>query len=175
MTAVTLTRGALRTRRIVAGWLLLGLAAYVLLPWYFPQNLSLWRALPGVFGGADTASGLVQAWQHGGPGSGSGWPVWPWRPRAGASRPAACKAGCWCGGALLGLAGLLAQRLHDRRHRLVLRDAEWLVRRAAARPVRRRPRRRAGAAALLMLLGAGIARLGYFRGDLFVAGAVVFC
>ena len=29
--------------------------------------------------------------------------------------------------------------------------------------------------ALLMLLGAGIARLGYFRGDLFVAGAVVFC
>ncbi len=29
--------------------------------------------------------------------------------------------------------------------------------------------------ALLMLLGAGIARLGYFRGDLFVAGAVVLC
>ncbi|HRH89497.1 MAG TPA: iron ABC transporter permease, partial [Rubrivivax sp.] len=28
---------------------------------------------------------------------------------------------------------------------------------------------------LLMLLGAGIARLGYFRGDLFVAGAVVLC
>lgn len=29
--------------------------------------------------------------------------------------------------------------------------------------------------ALLMLLGAGIARLGYFRGDVFVAGAVVGC
>jgi iron(III) transport system permease protein len=29
--------------------------------------------------------------------------------------------------------------------------------------------------ALLMLLGAGIARLGYFRGDLFVAAAVVLC
>ncbi|MDP3085850.1 MAG: iron ABC transporter permease, partial [Rubrivivax sp.] len=29
--------------------------------------------------------------------------------------------------------------------------------------------------ALLMLLGAGIARLGFFRGDVFVAGAVVFC
>jgi iron(III) transport system permease protein len=29
--------------------------------------------------------------------------------------------------------------------------------------------------ALLMLLGAGVARLGYFRGDLFVAGAVVLC
>jgi len=29
--------------------------------------------------------------------------------------------------------------------------------------------------ALLMLLGAGIARLGYFRGDVFVAGAVVLC
>lgn len=29
--------------------------------------------------------------------------------------------------------------------------------------------------ALLMLLGAGIARLGFFRGDVFVAGAVVLC
>jgi iron(III) transport system permease protein len=29
--------------------------------------------------------------------------------------------------------------------------------------------------ALLMLMGAGVARLGYFRGDIFVAGAVVLC
>jgi iron(III) transport system permease protein len=29
--------------------------------------------------------------------------------------------------------------------------------------------------ALLMLMGAGMARLGYFRGDIFVAGAVVLC
>ena len=29
--------------------------------------------------------------------------------------------------------------------------------------------------ALLMLLGSGVARLGYFRGDFFVAGAVVLC
>ena len=29
--------------------------------------------------------------------------------------------------------------------------------------------------ALLMLLGAGLARLGYFRADVFVASAVIFC
>ena len=49
----------------VLGWALLGLAAFVLLPWYFPQNLSLLRSLPGVFGGAETASGLTQALVHG--------------------------------------------------------------------------------------------------------------
>jgi iron(III) transport system permease protein len=107
MTAVTLTRGALRTRRIVAGWLLLGLAAYVLLPWYFPQNLSLWRALPGVFGAADTASGLVQAWQHQRP--------WLWLGLAGLAvaaagwrqPPSRLQGWLLSGGALLGLAGLL--------------------------------------------------------------------
>ena len=33
--------------------------AYVLLPWYFPQDMPLLKALPGIFGGAETASGLV--------------------------------------------------------------------------------------------------------------------
>jgi iron(III) transport system permease protein len=175
MTAVTLTRGALRTRRIVAGWLLLGLAAYVLLPWYFPQNLSLWRALPGVFGAADTASGLVQAWQHQRP--------WLWLGLAGLAvaaagwrqPPSRLQGWLLSGGALLGLAGLLLSgftigatgwsfetlngwfgELPQGQFGVGLGGALALL-------------------ALLMLLGTGIARLGYFRGDVFVAGAVVFC
>ena len=62
-----MTRGQARTRRAVLGWWVLGLAAYALLPWYFQQDLGVLKALPGVFGGSDTASGLVQALRHGKP------------------------------------------------------------------------------------------------------------
>ncbi len=64
LAALPAHRGRQKAQRIVLGWALLGLAAFVLLPWYFPQNLTLWAALPGVFGSADTASGLVQAAVH---------------------------------------------------------------------------------------------------------------
>ena len=49
------------TRRTLLAWLALGLAAYTLLPWYLPQDLSLWQSLAGVFSGRETASGVVQA------------------------------------------------------------------------------------------------------------------
>src|SRR5258706_9607512 len=62
--AAAMNRRAAQARRALHGWLLLGLAGFVLLPWYLPQNLSLLGAMPGVFGGSDTASGLVQAARH---------------------------------------------------------------------------------------------------------------
>ena len=68
--AATLTARAPARRKgsgILIAWALLGLVACALLPWYFPQNLTLGRALQGVFGGADTASALVQALHHGRP------------------------------------------------------------------------------------------------------------
>lgn len=46
-------------------WLLLGMVAFALLPWHFQQDLGLLKALPGIFGGPGTASGLVQAAMHG--------------------------------------------------------------------------------------------------------------
>ena len=167
--------GVRKNRRIVLGWALLGLAAFVLLPWYFPQNLTLWKSLPGVFGSADTASGLVQALRHGKP--------WLWIGAAGlllalvaARLPAGPAQGrllaASAGAGLLGLLGagfgIGAQgwsfefleswfgALSGGQFGIGLGGALVLL-------------------ALLMLLGAGIARLGYFRGDLFVAGAVVLC
>jgi iron(III) transport system permease protein len=168
-------RGRQRAQRIVIGWVLLGLAAFVLLPWYFPQNLTLWKSLPGVFGPADTASGLVQAAVHHKP--------WLWFGAAGlllalvaARVPAGPAQGRWLlAGAGSGLAGLLASgfgigaggwsyefleswfgALSGGQFGIGLGGALVLL-------------------SLLMLLGAGVARLGYFRGDLFVAGAVVLC
>ena len=173
--AIAQTRGQIRSRRIVAGWLLLGLAAFVLLPWYYPQNLSLWQSLPGVFGSAETASAIVQALQHGRP--------WLWIGLAGL---ALCAAGwslpagrlqgwLWVLGAGGALAGLLASGF-------AIGATGWSFETLNAwfgeLPGGQFGIGLGGALllpALLMLLGAGIARLGYFRGDLFVAGAVVFC
>ena len=57
-------RGRVRAQRVVLGWLLVGFAAYALLPWYFPQNLTLLKSMAGIFGGSETASGLLQAVAH---------------------------------------------------------------------------------------------------------------
>src|SRR5512137_2755280 len=106
LAALPAHRGRQRAQRIVLGWALAGLAAFALLPWYFPQNLSLWKSLPGVFGGSETASGLVHALAHGRP-----W-LWvglaalglcgaAWRLPAGRAQGLVL-----LGGAGLGLAGL---------------------------------------------------------------------
>ncbi len=157
------------------GWLLLGLAAYVLLPWYFPQNQSLLRSLPGIFGGPETASGLVQAIAHQRPWLASGLlgllaAAVAWRLPAG-------RVQGWVlvGGVGLGLLALLASGF-------AIGATGWAfdALRAALPEL---PTGQFGIGpggalvllALLMLLGAGVARLGFFRGDFFVAGAVVLC
>ena len=169
------TRGQIRAQRIVATWLLVGLAAYVLLPWYYPQNLTLLRSLPGIFGGADTASGVLQAAVHHKP--------WLWvglfglaMAALGWSLPAGRIQG-WLlvGGAGVGLAGLLVSGF-------AIGAKGWSYESLAATfgdlPSGQFGIGLGGALVLLcllMLLGAGIARLGFFRGDIFVAGAVVLC
>ena len=170
-----LTRGQVRARRIVAAWLLLGLAAYVLLPWYYPQNLTLLKSLPGIFGGADTASGVLQATVHHKP--------WLWVGLIGLAAaglgwllPAGKAQGwLWVGGGGAGLAGLLASGF-------AIGAQGWSFE-SLGRLFGDLPNGQFGIGvggavallALLMLMGAGIARLGFFRGDIFVAGAVVLC
>ncbi len=168
-------RGAVRARHVVRGWLLVGLAAFVLLPWYFPQNVALWQALPGAFGGSETASGLVQAARHGKP--------WLWLGLLGLAvaamawrLPPGRAQGHWLvAGGGGGLLALLASGF-------AIGGRGWSFESLAALfgalPAGQDGIGLGGALlllALLMLLGAGIARLGYFRGDAFVAGAVVLC
>jgi iron(III) transport system permease protein len=128
-----------------------------------------------VFGGAETASGLVQALRHGRP--------WLWIGAAGLllallalRAPAGPVQGrLLLAGAGAGLLGLLAAGFG-------IGAAGWSFEFLQAwfgeLPGGQFGIGLGGALvllALLMLLGAGIARLGYFRGDLFVAGAVVLC
>ncbi|MDP1901361.1 MAG: iron ABC transporter permease [Rubrivivax sp.] len=155
--------------------MLVGLAAYALLPWYFQQDLGLLRALPGIFGGGETASGMVQAARHGKP--------WLWVGLAGlalGAAAAALPAGRAQGrllvaGGALGLVGLLASGF-------AIGAQGWSFEVLNATfgelPAGQFGIGLGGALALLallMLLGAGVARLGYFRGDVFVAGAVLLC
>ena len=170
-----MNRGQRRAQRLLLLWLLVALLAYALLPWYYPQNLTLLRSLGGVFGGSETASGLVQAAQHGKP--------WLWSGLIGLAlvsvawrMPPGRGQGLWLvAGAGLGLLGLLASAFSIGAQGW---SFEWLGAAFGALPAGQFGMGLGGAVvllALLMLLGAGVARLGYFRGDFFVAGAVVLC
>ena len=162
------------SQRAIGAWLLVGALAFVLLPWYFLADTSVLASLPGVFGASDTASGAVQAARHGKP-----W-LWvaavalgvagaAWRMPAGRAQgrtllvgSAAGVAGLLASGFAIGAKGWAFDGLNAAfgalsagQFGIGLGGAVVLV-------------------ALLMLLGIAIARLGYFRGDLFVAAAVVF-
>jgi iron(III) transport system permease protein len=164
-----------RAQRVLLGWVLLGAGAFALLPWYFPQNVSLWASLPRAFGGSETASGLVHALSHGRPWLwsacvGLGLCALAWRMRAGRGQGYTLLAGSGLGlvgligsGFTIGARGWSFEVLNGAFGSLA--HGQFGVGLGGALVL----------LALLMLLGAGIARLGYFRGDFFVAGAVVFC
>jgi iron(III) transport system permease protein len=159
----------------MGGWVGLGAASFALLPWYLSADKTLLQSLPGVFGAADTASGLVQAALHG------KWWLWVavvaliltavgWRMPPGRSQGRILVAG---GG--IGLAGLLASGFAIGAKGWAF---EWMNASVGALPVGQFGIGLGGALtllALLMLLGAGLARLGGFRGDVFVASAVLGC
>jgi len=133
-----------RDRRVAAGWLLLGVAAFALLPWYLPagdgdsgafhaMRHGRWWLLSAAIGLGIALAGLLataRRWQGVGLAAGAGLALVALLGSGfaiGAGQPG------------IGLGGVLTLL------------------------------------ALLMLLGAGSARLGAFRGDLFTACAVVLC
>jgi iron(III) transport system permease protein len=159
----------------IVAWLATGLVAFALLPWYFQPDKTLLQALAGVFGDANDSSGVVQAALHARP--------WLWLALAGLAlaalalrRAGSRRQGAWlAGGALLGALGILAAGF-------AIGAAgwsfAWMTRAFGALPAGQPGIGLGGALtllALLMLLGAGVARLGAFRGDTFTACAVVLC
>lgn len=162
-------------QRVVWAWWTLGALAFVLLPWYFPQNLTLLQSLPGAFGGADTASGLVQALRHGKP--------WLWSAvvalglllLAVSGKPGRVQGGLMVTGATFGLVTLLASGFAIGAQGW---SFAWLESIFGALSGGQFGIGLGGALVLfvlLVLLGTGISRLGFFRGDLFIASAVVVC
>jgi iron(III) transport system permease protein len=155
-------------------WLALMAAAFALLPWYLPQDAGLLASLQGVWGGGETGSGLRQALAHQRP--------WLWAVpvvmvlgAVGAALPLGRKQGaCLVAAGALGLLALLGAGF-------AIGATGWSFEALKTTwgdlPAGQPGIGLGGATvlvSLLMLLGLGVARLGYFRGDAFVAGAVVF-
>jgi iron(III) transport system permease protein len=156
-------------------WWLLGLASFVALPWYLPQDLSTWQSLRGVLGGSDTAAGLVQALRHG--------KSWLWvvpLALAGAGLALRMRPGRAQGRALVAATGLGLGAVLIAGFAIGAKGwaFAWLEQAFGAAPGNQIGIGLGGAStllALLMLLSTGVARLGAFRGDLFVACAVILC
>ncbi|HEV7576348.1 MAG TPA: ABC transporter permease subunit, partial [Caldimonas sp.] len=164
-----------RDDRSAAAWLAVGVASFTLLPWYFLADKSVAQALADVWGAADSASAVVQAARYGRP--------WLWLvaiglgvafigTRAGARRRQGVLVAA---GSLLALGAVLVGGF-------AIGATGWsfgvLTRWFGALPAGQPGLGLGGALTLIassILLGIGVARLGWVRGDAFTASAIVVC
>nr|WP_307580224.1 iron ABC transporter permease [Variovorax paradoxus] len=166
---------ARRSQRWIWAWVALGFAAYFVLPWYAIQDSTWYEAIPQVFGQAEGANGLMQAATQG--------RSWLFIGLAGlvmcavgASLPAGRAQGRWllAGGAIgaigLAITGFVIGARGWSFAALNAQFGELAINQFGI-----------GAGgfmaltALTLLAAFGIARLGLFKGDLFVAAAVIGC
>ncbi len=163
------------SNRAIRVWLIVGLLAYMALPWYAIQDTAWYRVLPQVLEGPETASGIVSAMVHG--------RKWLLLGLIGLviasvslSYPVGKQQARWLmsGGAFgfLSLAGsgfligskgwsysLLTTMLGELGHNQFGMGMGALL----------------ALLSLLVLFSFGVARQGFFKGDLFVAAAVLGC
>ena len=156
-------------------WLIIGLLAYVALPWYAIQDTAWYSVLPQIFGGPETANGLLQAFAHG-----RTWLLFGvvglLVSAVGLAMPAGRAQSNWfLGGGLIGFVGLLTSAftigakgwafdaLNGQFGELAINQFGIGIGAFVA------------LLALTMITAFGVARKGYFKGDLFVASAVLGC
>jgi iron(III) transport system permease protein len=170
-------KAGIRRDRIGAAlvaWTGVGLAAFLLLPWYLAGDKSLFESMRSTFVAVDSASGVREAATLGKP--------WLWSAFAAL---ALCGAACLtqglnrgrlaATGAAIGLIGILASGFSIGASGWLF---AWMSAAFGALAAGQAGIGLGGATtllALLMLLGCGIAAMGFFRGDAFVACAVVLC
>ena len=154
-------------------WIAIAIAGYLVLPWYALQDANGLTAIPQVFGGEDKANGLMQALAYG--------RVWLWFGVAGivlaafgASRPAGKLQGAWLlAGGLVGVLGLgLSGFLIGAKGW----SGEWLNDAFGELAKNQFGVGWGGfvvLTALVVITAFGIARRGFFKGDLFIAAAVI--
>jgi len=156
-------------------WLVLGLLAYLLLPWYAIQDTAWYSVLPQILGGPETANGLLQALQHGRP--------WLWLGLLGLAiatiglgvAPGKAQGGWLLAGGLAGFMGLLASGFLIGAKGWSFDALNTLWGELAGRQFGIGSGAFLALLSLLMIAAFGLARRGYFKGDLFIASAVVGC
>nr|WP_307639132.1 iron ABC transporter permease [Variovorax paradoxus] len=166
---------ARRSQRWIWAWVALGFAAYFVLPWYAIQDSTWYEAIPQVFGQAEGANGLMQAATQG-----RSWLFVGLAGLAmcavGASLPAGRAQGRWllAGGAIgaIGLA-ITGFAIGARGWSFAALNAQFGE--LAINQFGIGAGGFMALTALTLLAAFGIARLGLFKGDLFVAAAVIGC
>ena len=156
-------------------WLVTGLLAYLVLPWYAIQDTAWYSVLPQILGGTETANGLLQALLYD--------RIWLALGLAGLGIaavglvvPPGKSQGSWLlAGGLLGFMGLLLSGfmigakgwsfgvLNAQFGELAVNQFGIGIGAFIA------------LLALVMLSAFGVARRGFFKGDLFIASAVLSC
>lgn len=156
-------------------WLVIGLLAYLVLPWYAIQDTAWYSVLPQVMDGSETANGLMQAALYGRPWLllgvlGLGMAALGLRLPVG-KRQSTCLlagglagfAGLLCSGFLIGASGWSFDVFNARFGELGSNQFGIGIGAFVA------------LLSLLMIFAFGLARRGYFKGDLFISSAVVGC
>jgi iron(III) transport system permease protein len=156
-------------------WLVAGLLAYLVLPWYAIQDTAWYRVLPEILQGAETANGLVQALVHG--------RIWLLCGLAGLAvaavglkRPPGKAQGLWfLAGGLLGSAGLVVSgfMIGAKGWSFAALNTTWGT--LAVNQFGIGIGAFIALLALVMIFACGVARRGFFKGDQFIASAVVGC
>ena len=156
-------------------WLALGLLAYLLLPWYAIQDTAWYSVLPQIFAGPETANGLLQTVAHGRIWLGLGLvglglcAVSLWLPAGRA------QSGWLLGGGLLGFVGLLASGFMIGARGWSFAALNTQFGELAVNQYGIGIGAFIALLALVMLTAFGLARRGYFKGDLFIASSVLGC
>lgn len=156
-------------------WLILGLLAYLVLPWYAIQDTAWYIVLPQIFGGPETANGLLQTVVHGRLWLGFGL-AGLGLAAVGLLVPAGKPQSTWLlAGGLLGFVGLLASgfMIGARGWSFAVLNTQFGE--LAVNQYGIGIGAFVALLALVMLTAFGLARRGYFKGDLFVASAVLGC
>ena len=156
-------------------WLIIGLLAYVALPWYAIQDTAWYSVLPQIFSGPETANGLLQAFVHG-----RKWLLVGLAglvvAAVGLGMPAGKAQGNWfVGGGLIGFVGLLASgfAIGSKGWSFEFLNAQFGE--LATHQFGIGIGAFVALLALVMVTAFGVARKGYFKGDLFIASAVLGC
>jgi iron(III) transport system permease protein len=152
-----------------------GFLAYLLLPWYAIQDTSWYQALPGIFNEGDAANGVVQAFRQG--------RIWLLVGLIGLAlcsvgalqRPGRAQGRWLLAGGLLGFVGLAVAGFTIGARGWSIAALNTTFGELAVNQFGIGAGGFVALAALILLLAFGLARLGFFRGDLFVSGAVVGC
>lgn len=156
-------------------WLLVGLLAYLALPWYAIQDTAWYSVLPHILGGPETANGLFQALLYG-----RAWLLLGVLglliAAVGLVVPVGRAQSNWLlTGGVLGFVGLLASGflVGAKGWSFAVLNAQFGE--LSVNQFGIGSGALCALLALLMIAAFGTARRGFFKGDLFVASAVVGC